>query len=227
MAQAIRWNEFPDADAVAAEAVQRILAAADAAIAARGVFRLVLAGGSTPLQVYRQLADCQADWSRWFLYLGDERCLPADDPERNSVMISEAWLHRGQVPAEQIFWMPAEKGAEQGAAAYRVTLQDVPGFDLVLLGMGEDGHTASLFPGHEHDTADPVVAVFDSPKPPPQRISLNYGALANTRTLLLLVAGASKHAAIQNWQNGAALPVAGLDCAAGFDVLVDAAALRG
>ncbi len=227
MNQRVRWHEFPDAAAVAAETVQRILTAADAAIAARGRFHLVLAGGSTPLQAYGQLVDCRADWARWHIYLGDERCLPADHPERNSRMIEEAWLQHAPVPAEQIAWIPAELGAEPAAAAYRERLRDARPFDLVLLGMGEDGHTASLFPGQAHDSDAPVVAVHDAPKPPPQRVSLNYPTLSDTRALLLLITGASKHAALQRWQAGAALPVAKLECAAGLDVLLDAAALTG
>ena len=224
MAQVIRWHEFADTAAVARETVRRILAAADTAIAARGVFRLVLAGGSTPLQAYKLLAECNADWSCWYIYLGDERCLSADHPDRNSVMINAAWLYRGQIPADHISWIPAELGAEEGAAAYRDSVREVRPFDLVLLGMGEDGHTASLFPGQVHDPASAVVAVYDAPKPPPQRISLNYATLADARALLLLVTGASKRDALQQWQGGAALPVAMLECAAGIDVLLDATA---
>lgn len=227
MSQLIRWHEFPDAAAVARDTVQRILAAANTAITARGAFRLVLAGGSTPLQVYTLLSECQAEWARWHIYLGDERCLPADHTDRNSVMINAAWLKRSEIPIRQIAWIPAELGAEQGAAAYRESLRDARPFDLVLLGMGEDGHTASLFPGHEHNPADLVVAVYDAPKPPPERISLNYATLADTRALLLLVTGASKRNALRKWQEGEVLPVAMLECAAGLDVLLDSVARNG
>ena len=90
----IDWCCLPDADTVCARAASRILAAAAAAIAARGCFRMVLAGGRTPVKVYRLLAASDADWPAWQIYYGDERCLPGDDAERNSVMAAEAWLNQ-------------------------------------------------------------------------------------------------------------------------------------
>lgn len=219
-----RWHHFPDAAAVAAETVRRVLAAARHAIDARGAFHVVLAGGSTPEQAYRQLAASSSDWSRWHIYLGDERCLPPDDAERNSRMIERAWLARSQVPSGQIHWIPAEKGAEQGAGEYQALIEPVLPFDLVLLGMGEDGHTASLFPGHHHDPARLVVPVSAAPKPPPQRISLNISALRQSREMLLLITGAGKSEAVHRWRKGEELPVASLQCEAGIDVLIDQAA---
>ena len=224
MTQSIRWQCFPDPQAVAGEAVQRILKAARDAIAERGAFRLVLAGGSTPLKVYELLAGCEADWSRWNLYLGDERCLPVDHPERNSLMITQAWSNLARIPPGQVAWIPAELGAQKGASAYEAVVREAVPFDLVLLGMGEDGHTASLFPGQVHDSERLVVPVANAPKPPPDRISLNYRALADTRAMLLLVTGAGKREAVGLWKQGADLPVAGLACAAGIDVLLDEAA---
>lgn len=216
-----RWHHFHDAAAVAAETVRRVLIAADKAIAARGVFRVVLAGGSTPAQAYRQLADCKCDWSRWHIYLGDERCLPPDDDERNSLMVERAWLGHSPVPRENIHWIPAERGAQQGADDYQAVIEPVLPFDLVLLGMGEDGHTASLFPGHRHDPARLVVPVSDAPKPPPDRISLSVSALRQTREMLLLITGPGKSEAVHRWRQGEAVPVASLECEAGIDVLID------
>jgi len=224
MTQQLRWHRFADSEAVAAEGVRRILEAARRAIRQRGEFRIVLAGGGTPQKTYRLLAQRDADWKSWHIYLGDERCLPPDDAERNSVMISRAWLERGQIPAGQIHWIPAERGAETAAAAYETVIAAALPFDLVLLGMGEDGHTASLFPGHTHDPQRLVVPVFGAPKPPPERVSLNYGALAQCRSALLMVTGAAKREALQAWHRGAAVPVGGLRCASGIDVLLDDAA---
>ena len=221
MTQTIRWSRFPDADAVAGEAVQRILHAAQVAIDRRGVFRMVLAGGSTPQKAYRLLSGCDADWSRWHLYLGDERCLPVGDAERNSTMIASAWLDKGQIPPEQVHWIPAESDPGAAAQAYAAVVRDVLPFDLVLLGMGEDGHTASLFPGQQHDPGQLVVAVDNAPKPPARRISLNFAALNETRMLLVLVTGTGKCTAITDWRAGKALPVARLSCPAGIDVLLD------
>jgi len=221
MTQTIRWSRFPDADTVAGEAVRRILDAAQTAIEQRGVFRLVLAGGSTPQKAYRLLSGCDADWSRWHLYLGDERCLPVDDAERNSNMVARAWLDSGQVPPGQVHWIPAELEPEAAVQAYTAVVREALPFDLVLLGMGEDGHTASLFPGQQHDPDRLVVAVDAAPKPPAQRISLNFPALNRTRMLMLLVTGAGKCGAVTAWRAGRMLPVAKLECPAGIDVLLD------
>jgi len=224
MTQQLRWHRFADSEAVAAEGVRRILEAARRAIGQRGEFRIVLAGGSTPQKTYRLLAQRDADWGRWQIYLGDERCLPPDDSERNSVMISRAWLERVPMPAHQIHWIPAERGAETAAEAYEAVVAAALPFDLVLLGMGEDGHTASLFPGQAHDPQRLVVPVFGAPKPPPERVTLNYGALAQCRSALLMVTGAGKRAALDAWRSAAPLPVSGLRCASGIDVLLDEAA---
>jgi 6-phosphogluconolactonase len=225
MVSPVRWHHFSDAAAVAAETVRRMQSAAERAIARSGVFRVVLAGGSTPERAYRQLAESDADWPRWHIYLGDERCLPPDDAARNSRMIEEAWLRRSAIAADHIHWIPAERGAEPGARDYEAVIRPILPFDLVLLGMGEDGHTASLFPGHRQVQARLVVPVSDAPKPPPDRISLNFSALRQSREMLLLITGAGKREAVHRWRNGEALPVAALECAAGIDVLIDREAM--
>lgn len=216
-----RWQCLPDAAAVAAAATALILAAAQEAIAARGEFRVVLAGGTTPDRVYRQLAASTADWALWQVYFGDERCLPVDDPERNSRMALDAWLERVDIPAANLHPIPAELGAPAGARAYAAEVAAARPFDLVLLGMGEDGHTASLFPGHTHPAGEQVHAVSDAPKPPPARISLSREALSDSRAVLILVTGAGKHAAVQQWRAGADLPVARIRARERLQVLID------
>jgi 6-phosphogluconolactonase len=217
----IRWHCFPDAQSVADETVQRILKAARHAVEQRGEFRLVLAGGSTPRLVYRQLNAINEDCSRWHIYLGDERCLPPEDGDRNSWMIRNDWLDHAAIPGANIHWIPAELGPEEGARRYEGQVSSVLPFDLVMLGMGEDGHTASLFPGQEHDQSRLVVPVYQSPKPPPERVSLNFNALSQTRELLVLVTGEGKRGAVRAWRANADLPVAALCCDAGVDVLLD------
>lgn len=219
-----RWYCFTDADAVCTQATALILAAATSAIAARGCFKLVLAGGRTPAQVYRQLAGSAADWSAWQLYFGDERCLPSDDPERNSVMAANAWLEQVTIPADNVHPIPAELGAVAAAQAYAPLITAARPFDLVLLGMGEDGHTASLFPGHQYPPHEAVHAVHDAPKPPAERVSLSRESLSDTRELLVLVSGAEKQQALQQWRSGEALPIAGITARNGMTVLMDAAA---
>lgn len=219
----IETQLLADGKAVAA-AASRILAAASEAIDARGSFHLALAGGTTPQAAYRLLAASRADWSCWHIYFGDERCLPPDDCERNSVMAREAWLEQVAIPPQQIHPIPAELGAEEAAAAYAGIIAPVLPFDMVLLGMGEDGHTASLFPDHRHDPQALVVAVHDAPKPPADRVSLTPRALNQCRALLLLITGAGKHEALQRWLRGEALPVGAIRPEGRMELLLDRAA---
>lgn len=201
--------------------------AAAQAIAERGVFRLVLAGGSTPRAVYQSLRELATDWSRWAVYFGDERVLPADHPERNSKMASDAWLAHVPIPAAQVHAMPAEQGLAAACAHYTALMGSTGEFDLVLLGLGEDGHTASLFPGHDWGAAadaPPVLMVNDAPKPPPERLSLSIQRLSQTRQILFLVTGAGKQQAVARWKRGEAIPAASVHCDHGVDVMIDAAA---
>jgi 6-phosphogluconolactonase len=220
----VETRVLEDAQAVTAETVAIVLAAAADAIAARGAFHLVLTGGSTPQAAYRALAEASAQWAHWHIYHGDERCLPVDDPERNSRAADLAWLDHVPIPREQIHPIPAEEGAEQAAAAYGRVLASVLPFDLVLLGMGEDGHTASLFPGHEIRPGPLVMPVHNSPKPPPDRVSLTPSALCRSRRMLVIVTGAGKREAVTLWQGGEGLPVARVAVAGNALVLLDRAA---
>lgn len=195
-----------DAEAVAAEAGRYIAEAARDAISERGLFRLVLAGGSTPRRAYELLAATQQNWAAWEIFWGDERSLPADHPERNSRMAQDAWLARVPIPSSQIHPIPAELGAVAAAFAYAQTLREKLPFDLVLLGMGEDGHTASLFPGCTHESGL-TQAVHDAPKSPAERVSLTYSALRDCRRQLILVTGSGKRFAISAWRAGGDLPI--------------------
>jgi 6-phosphogluconolactonase len=218
-----RWHVYADPTEVARKTAERILAAADRAIAARGVFRIVLAGGRTPEQAYRLLRDADTDWSRWQVYFGDERCLPPQDPQRNSVMAARAWLDPMPIPTGNIHPIPAERGAKAAARAYAQVIARALPFDLVLLGMGEDGHTASLFPGQAHTESESVHAVHDAPKPPPERVSLSRSALGDAREILILVTGEGKRDALRRWRAGEPLPVASIRGPGGVDVLLDQA----
>jgi 6-phosphogluconolactonase len=218
------WVCPGDAVAVASQAAALILQHAAAAIQQHGEFRLVLAGGSTPQQVYQILAQAAEDWTRWQLYFGDERCLPADHIERNSHMATASWLNHVTIPAENIHPIPAELGAEVAAERYAAVIKNARPFDLVLLGIGEDGHTASLFPGQHHAETETVHAIHDAPKPPPDRVSLSRACLSDSHNVLVLVSGASKRAAVQRWQSGEDLPIAGITAHRRLIVLLDTAA---
>lgn len=226
----VRWQWFESEAAVRQAASRAIAQAASEAIAARGAFHLVLAGGGTPRAVYQTLSALNTDWTKWHLYFGDERVLPADHADRNSKMARDAWLAQAPIPPRQIHPMTTEQGLDAAAAAYADLLRGVGEFDLVLLGLGEDGHTASLFPGHDWGGAEhapDVLPVRDAPKPPPERLSLSAHRLSRTRQVLFLVTGAGKREAVARWKNGEAIPAASIECANGVDVLLDAAAWAG
>jgi 6-phosphogluconolactonase len=218
------WQVLVDADAVAVHAAELILQAAATAIQERGVFRLVLAGGRTPEKVYRQLAAARANWHNWHIYFGDERCLPAGHPDRNSQLAARSWLAHGQIPADHIHPIPAELGAVTAAQRYAERVSQARPFDMVLLGIGEDGHTASLFPGHAFPPDEAVHAVSGAPKPPPERVSLSVASLSDSHDVLVLVTGSGKHEAVRQWQQGADLPITRISARRRMIVLLDAAA---
>jgi 6-phosphogluconolactonase len=221
-----RWHYLETAEDVAKAACRQILDAAESAISDRGKFKLVLAGGSTPEKVYRLLAESDADWSNWAIYYGDERCLPVDHQDRNSLMASRVLLDKVAIPASQIFTMPAELGPEVAADRYKLAVSKAGTFDMVLLGMGEDGHTASLFPGHQHQQDELVHAVYNSPKPPPERVSISVKALSNTHELIFLITGANKQEAVQLWRSGSDLPVASIVPENPIDIYIDSDAFK-
>lgn len=216
--QTTRWQSFNSQAEINQATTQRILEAAKEAIAKYGSFLIVLAGGSTPKSVYELLAKADADWSKWHIYYNDDRCLPVDDADRNSLMAAKAWLDHVAIPKSQIHDIPTELGAVEGAKAYANTLAGVRTFDLVLLGLGEDGHTASLFPGHAVDNSADAVPVFNSPKPPAERVTISQNRLNDTYEVIFLVTGAGKQEAVDNWRKGVAIPATLIQPAAGVDV---------
>ncbi|BBP44644.1 hypothetical protein THMIRHAS_00170 [Thiosulfatimonas sediminis] len=195
------WQIYSKTEALVQAAVAYILQAASATIEARGAFNLVLAGGTTPIAIYKQLAqlsEAEAQFSKWCLFMGDERVYPSDHPERNSLAAEQAWLKNGSVPSEQIFFMPTELGLEESAIIYRDMIEGVH-FDLVLLGMGEDGHTASLFPGHNRKDVRGVISETQSPKAPNERLSLSYQRINSAAKILKLITGSAKFEVTQLW----------------------------
>lgn len=201
-----------------------IARAAEQAMLASGAFHLVLAGGNTPRALYERLRTLKTNWAAWHLYFGDERCLPATDPERNSRMVQDALLAYIPIPPAQVHVIPAEIGAVAAAKVYSELLGHVDEFDLVLLGLGEDGHTASLFPGNDwgRDADAPrALPVFDAPKAPAERVSLSAWRLGQAKEVLFLVTGDSKHEAVMNWRAGANIPAHAIEPRYGVDVLVE------
>ncbi|MGB7815979.1 MAG: 6-phosphogluconolactonase [Methylotenera sp.] len=213
-----RWHTFHSQNDINQAAVKHILQAANEAIAKHGSFLIVLAGGSTPKSVYQLLSKQQADWSKWHIYHNDDRCLPVDHVERNSKMARDVWLNHVAIPQNQIHDIPAELGNIEGAKAYAETLKGVRAFDLVILGLGEDGHTASLFPNQVVDNSADAVPVFDAPKPPAERITISQNRLNNTNAVLFLVTGSGKQEAVDKWRKGVAIPATLIAPENGVDV---------
>ena len=207
----------------AQRAAQVIAEAAAAARTVRGQGHVCLAGGSTPMRSYELLGPLLDDWEFIHFWYGDERCVRFDDPDSNHGQA----LARLQIPGATIHPMPGELGPDGGARAYSEELGDTV-LDVTLLGMGPDGHTASLFPDHQLLDATGVVSgIEDSPKPPPQRITLTLPKLNESRRIVLLVTGAEKADALERVLAGPdrATPASLLDRSK-LEIVADAAALE-
>jgi len=192
-----RVHVLEDAEAVARHAADLLAARIREAGEAGRTLHIALAGGSTPLRAYELLAQIEGSWEHVHLWLGDERCVPEDDPQSNARMIRDTLLAvaRPQPPVFHV--LPQPEQPEDAAWLYGLEIsREVPDvvFDVVLLGMGPDGHTCSLFPGHPvlGVTEAPVAPVRNSPKPPPERVTLTLGVVRRARLTLLLVAGEDK-----------------------------------
>jgi 6-phosphogluconolactonase len=199
---------FDDASQVARAAADRFMLAAEKKGGAR--FAVALAGGSTPKALYKLLAQSpyrdSIDWNNVHFYFGDERCVPPDHPDSNFRMAEESLLAKIPLAAEQIHRMQCELPPLEAAAQYTTEMRPLgipPRFDLVLLGMGPDGHTASLFPGTQalDETRAPVVAVY-VPQLDAWRVTLTAPVLSAAREVVVTVAGVEKADALQKALEG-------------------------
>ncbi len=202
---------FPEADAAASALAHRIVQAGRRAIAARGVFRIALAGGSTPRRVYEHLAApplaSALDWSRVQVFFGDERCVPADDPGSNARMAREALTNHVPLPAQNLHTIDGTLAPAEAARVYARALGADP-LDLVLLGMGDDGHTASLFPGGDELAVDDQnVTSASAPVAPHPRVTLTFPALNRAREVVFLALGPNKRARLSEVLSQAHAPV--------------------
>jgi 6-phosphogluconolactonase len=205
---------FENSEQLAQAAAELFADQARRAVAARGRFCVALAGGSTPRQTYQQLARSplreQIPWTRIHIFWGDERCVPVDDPRSNAHMAREALLEHVPIPADQIHNMSCAKEPEAAARIYQQLLQDFfqpdpPRFDLILLGLGEDGHTASLFPGTPGlQQREQLVILVQKPGEDFARLSLSLPLINLARMLVFLVSGPKKTRIFKAIQRGPA-----------------------
>src|SRR5574341_226027 len=193
----MKIDVLPDADSVAREAAAIIAREAREAVAARGRFNMAVSGGRTPWMMLRVLLGQDMPWDKVHVVQVDERVAPAGHPDRNLTHVQESLLKQAPLPADRIHAMPVETSdLEAAAAQYAVTLQELAGsppvLDLVHLGLGPDGHTASLIPG------DPVLEVTDADVAMTgiyqgrRRMTLTYPVLNRARFILWLVTGSEK-----------------------------------
>jgi 6-phosphogluconolactonase len=210
----------PDADILASTVAARLVIKIIDAQAVHGDASVVLTGGRVAAKVLRAVRELPAsaaiDWSRVDLWWGDERFLPSGDPDRNETQAREALLDKIPLDPARVHAMPASDGpdgddAVAAAARYATELGggSLPRFDVLMLGVGEDGHVASLFPGHPGlDATGSAAAVFDSPKPPPTRVTLTFDTIRSADEVWLIAAGPDKAAPIGAVHSGGALPAA-------------------
>jgi 6-phosphogluconolactonase len=218
---------FPDSDALYAAAGRRLIAAIETAVAVRGKALIVLTGGHG-VEALRHVAahGQRIDFSAVHLFWGDERYVPADDDDRVDKGAREALLDHIDIPPANVHAMAASDGEfgddlDAAALAYEQVLADnaapgepAPGFDVHLMGVGEEGHVNSLFPGTPavRETTRLVLPVYDSPKPPARRITLTLPAVRRSREVWLMVSGAEKAGAVAAAVGGAdpvSVPAAG------------------
>src|SRR3954465_10982035 len=200
----------PDAAEIAYEAAERIVAGAERAAAEGRTYSVALSGGSTPKTLFELLATdaykSRIDWPRVEVFFGDERAVPPDHKDSNYRMAREALLSKVPIPGDNVYRMAGERDPDTAAKEYGQMLKEKfgdGGMDLVLLGMGDDGHTASLFPETEalNETKHRCVANF-VPKLSTWRITLTAPFINRSKGAMFLVSGASKAARLQEVLEG-------------------------
>lgn len=193
---------------VFADAAENITELLGNIIATRGMCSIVVSGGSAIHHTLRHLATSAVTWSSVRLYMADERCVPREDRNRNDAMINEVLVQPVKLKSEHFYQIPAELGPHHGARLYARTLSDIDHFDIALLGVGPDGHIASLFPNHPSiEKNERVIAVENSPKFPPNRVSVGLTMLRGSTHRIVVVAGGEKSDLITRIQKGEKPPV--------------------
>ena len=218
------FHIYDDTDLLAVAASDFILENINACLSSNSRCRIALPGGRTPAACLKLIAESNIPWGKIDWYLGDERCLPIGDEERNDIMIRQNLFSHAVEEENNFFPIPAELGAEKAAEDYSEIINGFDIFDIVILGMGEDGHTASLFPDNSalNDTSNSVVPVHNAPKPPEDRVSLSLKTLSDAKLRIVLAAGSDKKTALDQIKAGEKLPI---NCVGDCEWFVDNAAV--
>lgn len=201
----IKFNKIDD---FVSEIVDLIAKIANEAIENNGCFHIVLCGGTTPIPIYENLSKIETDWSNWHFWLGDER-MPPTIAGHNCDLVMKLWLNKIPIESKNLHFIPLLKGIESAVNEYKNELNKVDVFDLTLLGIGEDGHSASLFPGNnfgESEHSEDVLGVINSPKEPLNRITLSANRLSHSKNIIFLAQGESKKSIINNIMQGGTFP---------------------
>ena len=197
------YKKFSDAEHAAADFIANMIVYS---LMKKNICHIVLPGGNTPKNCLQLLARKNLRWEKCHWYLGDERCFEKNHPDRNDTMLQENFWSR--IGNTNIHHIPAELGPEQGASVYRTLMDATEAIDIAFLGMGEDGHTASLFPGNPALSDErSVVPVTNSPKPPVERVSLGLRTLLAAKHKVVLAGGNSKADIIARLKKGEDLPI--------------------
>lgn len=203
-----KFKVYKNPEAVAQATASYLFQQIKTCVNKKGQCHVVLPGGSTPARCLELLAEKKLPWQSIHWYPGDERCYPIGHVERNDTMIIDKLFSKNKSAGENLHAIPAELGADQGAKNYAALLDTIGNLDIVVLGMGEDGHTASLFPDNTAlKNQHSAVAVYDAPKPPSERVSIGLATLKNASECIVIATGDNKHEALKKLKAGVTLPV--------------------
>lgn len=207
-----KFKVYSDSEAVAQAATEYLFQQIKDCVAEKGRCHVVLPGGTTPARCLELLAEKPLPWESIHWYPGDERCYPVGHAERNDTMILARLFSQqptsSQIASKNFHPIPAELGPELGAENYAALLDATDGMDIVVLGMGEDGHTASLFPGNAAlEDRRSAVPVYEAPKPPGERISIGLNALRNSGECIVIATGENKREALMKLRQGEVFPI--------------------
>ncbi len=219
-----KWHIYKDMEQASVAAADFLIRKIKKILEEKARCNIVLPGGNTPAQCLKIISESNLPWNKIHWYLGDERCYPVGHKDRNDTMIKKNIWSLIHSPEENNHPIPTELGVEKAAIFYSNEIEKSGGLDIVLLGMGEDGHTASLFPGNKAlESRQVAVAVYNSPKAPDERVSLTVEALKSAKYKILLTVGKGKKQAISDVKNGVKLPV---NMLGSLDWFVDESAIK-